>query len=154
MKDFQIGKIVFGDRDPAPNAAASTKPSPSDILLIGPYQDPALKIAQLEAALTDSRRANAMLREALVDLDAAMIGGFDTLEARTNSRKAIIAARSALSATAAEQKAWEDALWGEPVAEYKQWIDEHGGQRGGIYGITPEQITPGTLFYAKPKGLK
>lgn len=129
-----------------------------------------------ESALAASRRANAMLREAL---ERCLVGGnhlglYKTekwpdpeAESETALRilcatqeydvwccwRAIMNARPAFESTAAEHKAWEDALWGEPVAEYKQWIDEHGGQRGGIYGITPEQITPGTLFYAKPKGL-
>ena len=54
--------------------------------------------------------------------DALVLSALDPFKAATETRATNHAPR-ALSATAADHKAWEDALWGEPVATlHDDWL--------------------------------
>ena len=104
-----------------------------------------------KAELAESRRANAHLREAIIEMrDEFCVfisyGSMDRISA-------------ALSATATDYKTWEDALFGEPVAMLFPSDDKDCFPVG--YGILVKdthpaiaELTQAFHVFAKPKGLK
>ena len=113
------------------------------------------QITDLERELAESRRANAHLRTAVKRYFSAREergheGAIEQSRAKSDLD-------NALSATSAEQKAWEDALWGEPVAIIKVDVrkPEWPTNLHWILQLIDISMLPAeTSLYAKPKGLK
>ena len=113
-----------------------------------------------QSALAESRRANAMLREALQGarlalpvlqtmLRAEKLAGPDIAEAMARRADYV------LSASAADHKAWEDALWGEPAGQLVQngWQPSYFVEQKQFARMSFDAASF-TSLYAKPKGLK
>ena len=115
-----------------------------------------------ESSLAESRRANAMLREHIEETVVLIAEGPKLAAERGMTPSEIVKwwvceLVKALSATAPEHKAWEDALWGEPVAIIKVDVrkPEWPTNLHWILQLIDISMLPAeTSLYAKPQGLK
>ena len=120
------------------------------------------EVSALQSELAESRRANAMLREHIEETVVLIAEGPKLAAERGMTPSEIVKwwvceLVKALSATAPEHKAWEDALWGEPVAIIKVDVrkPEWPTNLHWILQLIDISMLPAeTSLYAKPKGLK